>query len=87
MEQRGAVEKGRFYLKNHIYNILKEQLNKAEADLDQVQNAELALRWVHTEDKVESRIVSVDQLVVGATDETENGYKCYMPRKSHLSNK
>lgn len=47
-----------------------KQLNKGEADLDKVQNAELTLRRVHTEDKVEGRVVPVNQLVVGASDET-----------------
>lgn len=47
-----------------------KQLNKGEADLDEVQNAELTLRRVHTEDKVEGRVVPVNQLVVGASDET-----------------
>ncbi len=48
----------------------RKQLNKVEADLDQVQNAELTLRRVHTEDKVEGGVVPVNQLVVGAPDET-----------------
>lgn len=47
----------------------RKHLNKREADLDEVQNAEFALRRVHTEDKVERRIVPVNQLVVRAADE------------------
>lgn len=47
-----------------------QQQNKVKADLDQVQNAELTLRRVHTEDKVEGCVVPVNQLVVRATDET-----------------
>lgn len=46
------------------------QLHKVEADLDQVQDAELTLRRVHTEDKVEGRVMPVNQLVVRATNET-----------------
>ena len=41
-----------------------KQLNKVEADLDQVQDAELTLRRVHAEDKVEGRVVPVNQFVV-----------------------
>lgn len=40
------------------------KLSKGEANLDEVQNAELTLRRVHTEDKVEGRVVPVYQLVV-----------------------
>lgn len=45
------------------------KLSKGEANLDEVQNAELTLRRVHTEDKVEGRVVPVYQLVVWATNE------------------
>lgn len=53
-------------------NIATEKLNKVTGDLDQVQNAKLALRRVHTEDKVEGGVVPVNELVVRATDETES---------------
>lgn len=55
-----------------VLNISKEPFGKAAADLDQVQDAELALRRVHAEDKVESGVVPVNQLVVGTADETES---------------
>lgn len=55
-----------------MLNISKEPFGKAAADLDQVQDAELALRRVHAEDKVESGVVPVNQLVVGTADETES---------------
>ena len=58
--------------------------DKVAADLDQVQNAKLTLRRVHTEDKVEGGVVSVNQLVVRATDETENRSKYHLKGKSML---
>lgn len=53
------------------------KLGKGEANLDEVQNAELTLRRVHAEDKVKRCVVAVYQLVVGATNEaTRWGDKC-----------
>lgn len=40
-------------------------------NLDEVQNAKLALRGIHAENKVERRIMPINQLVVGAADEAE----------------
>ncbi len=74
-KHEGHVEKGEmwFDFKKHLLHMSRKQLNKVEADLDQVQNAELTLRRVHTEDKVEGGVVPVNQLVVGAPDETARG--------------
>lgn len=51
-----------------------EHFKGAAADLDQVQNAKFTFRRVHTEHKVEGGIVPVNQLVVGASDETASSY-------------
>lgn len=61
-----------FLKKTHIKCVYKALYN---ADLDQVQDAELTLRRVHAEHKVERGVVSVDQLVVGAANETVRGQK------------
>lgn len=62
------------HLTDHTIN--KVQFNKVTADLDQIQNAKFTLRRVHTEDKVEGRIVPVNQLIVRATNETVTKLKC-----------
>lgn len=55
----------------------KKQLDKVTSDLNQIQNAEFTLRRVHTEDKVEGRVVPVNQLVVRATNEAViKKFKC-----------
>lgn len=55
-----------------------------EFNLDEVQNAKLTLRRIHTENKVEGRIMPINQLVVRATDETENKRKRHFSQTSDL---
>lgn len=58
-----------------------EHFKEAAADLDQVQNAEFTFRRVHTEHKVERGVVPVNQLVVGASDETKNRFETQIKLK------
>lgn len=61
-----------------------------ETNLDEVQDAQLTLRGVHTEDEVQRGVVAVDQLVVRATKqaaETQTEVKSFrrggmQPRRS-----
>ena len=53
-----------------LTDVLKAFVQSLHKDLDEVQDAELWLRAVHTEDEVESGVVSVYELVVGASDQT-----------------
>lgn len=62
-----------------ILSLLQQKLNKVEFNLDEVQNAKFTLRRIHTENKVEGRIMPINQFVVRAADETED------KRKRHSS--
>ena len=67
-----------FHLNNLVHvedeiqltDVLEALVQSLHKDLDEVQDAELWLRAVHTEDEVESGVVSVYELVVGASDQT-----------------
>ena len=51
----------------HVLEALVERLDQ---HLDQVEDSQLGFRGIHAEHEVEGGIVPVDQLIVGATDQT-----------------
>ena len=55
-----------------LAHVLEAFVQRLHEHLDEVEDAELALAGVDAKDKVESGVVSVDELEVGAADEAEN---------------
>ena len=51
----------------HVLEALVERLDQ---DLNQVEDSQLRLRGIHAEHEVQGGIVPVDELIVGATDQT-----------------